>query len=100
MQIIIIILLALVLYYSGFIKRFLTACSIPDDTPATTPIIQETQKKVIQDPAPDLQNISRLELEKAAAAWMQQRKIKHWYIISRIAPNDVLIEIITDNKTE
>lgn len=55
----------------------------------------ETEPEPVSDP---FQDITQIELEQLAASWMKDHNIKHWYIISRIAPPDVLKEIITDNK--
>lgn len=87
---VIVILASWILYRAGVVHRFLDALIIPDLEPV--PDHSETIRA-----APDLQKISRLELEAFAAAWMQQKKIKHWYYISRTAPNDVLIDILTEN---
>lgn len=94
--ILIVIFASWILYRAGVVHRFLDALIIPDLEPVPDPV-----KVAPAQPAPDtFKNISRLELEALAAEWMKTHRIKHWYIIARAAPNDVLIEIITDNKTE
>ena len=87
---IIVILASWILYRAGVVHRFLDALIIPDLEPVPDPV-----KVAPAQPAPDpLQNITRLELEALAAEWMKAHKIKHWYIIARTAPNEVLKEII------
>ena len=86
--IIFVIILSWILYRTGVVHRFLDALIIPDLEPV--PDHSETIRA-----APDpFKNISRLELEEIAAAKMKALKIKHWYIIARTAPSDVLKEII------
>ena len=88
--ILIVILASWILYRAGVIHRFLDALIIPDLEPVPDPV-----KVAPAQPAPDpFNNISRLELEEIAAAKMKSLKIKHWYIIARTAPNEVLKEII------
>ena len=41
-------------------------------------------------------NLTRLELEQLAADHMKKHKIKNWYYIARVAPDDVLQEIIQE----
>lgn len=41
-------------------------------------------------------NISRLELEQLAADHMKKHKIKNWYYIARVAPDDILLDIIQE----
>lgn len=88
--IIFVIIFSWILYRAGVVHRFLDALIIPDLEPVPDPV-----KVAPAQPAPDpFKNISRLELEEIAAAKMKALKIKHWYIIARTAPNDVLKEII------
>lgn len=87
---IIVIFSSWTLYRAGVVHRFLDALIIPDLEPVPDPV-----KVAPAQPAPDpFNNISRLELEALAAAKMKALKIKHWYIIARTAPNEVLKEII------
>ena len=88
--IIFVIIFSWILYRAGVVHRFLDALIIPDFEPVPDPV-----KVAPAQPAPDpFNNISRLELEALAAAKMKALKIKHWYIIARTAPNEVLKEII------
>ena len=89
---VIVTLASWILYRAGVVHRFLDALIIPDLEPVPDPV-----KVAPAQPAPDpFNNISRLELETLASDKMKALKIKHYYYISRVAPNDVLIEIIND----
>jgi hypothetical protein len=91
---IIVILASWILYRAGVVHRFLNALIIPDLEPV--PDHSETIRAA-PDPVkvnPDYKNISRLELEQLAIDRMKNIGIKHWYIIARTAPNDVLLEWI------
>ena len=93
MKILIIVIFAnWILYRAGVVHRFLNALIIPDLEPV--PDHSETIRAA-PDPVRvtnDYNNISRLELEQLAIDRMKKIGIKHWYIIARTAPNDVLIE--------
>lgn len=89
---IIVILASWILYRAGVVHRFLNALIIPDLEPV--PDNSETIRAA-PDPVrvnPDYKNISRLELEQLAIDRMKKIGIKHYYIIARTAPNDILIE--------
>lgn len=85
---VIVILASWILYRAGVVHRFLDALIIPDLEP-----VPDNSETIRAAPDP-FNNISRLELEEIAAAKMKSLKIKHWYIIARTAPNEVLKEII------
>lgn len=88
--IIFVIIFSWILYRAGVVHRFLDALIIPDLEPVPDPV-----KVAPAQPAPDpFYNISRLELEALASDKMKALKIKHWYIIARTAPNEILKEII------
>lgn len=92
---VIVIFASWILYRAGVVHRFLNALIIPDLEPV--PDHSETIRAA-PDPVKvnlDYKNISRLELEQLAIDQMKKIGIKHWYIIARTAPNDVLIEIIS-----
>lgn len=91
MKILIYLTAVTILYKTGVISKFLDLFIIqePQPTTATRDSPQPVQVN------PDYKNISRLELEQLAIDRMKNIGIKHWYIIARTAPNDVLIEIIS-----
>lgn len=92
MKILIYLTVVTILYKAGVIHRFLDALIIPDLEPV--PVHSETIRAAPQPVRvnPDYKNISRLELEQLAIDRMKKIGIKHYYIIARTAPNDVLIE--------
>lgn len=92
MKVILYVLLAYTLYKKGVIAELIERFTIPDHETETQPQTRDSPKECTIN----LYSISRLELEKLAADKMKSLKIKHYYYISRVAPNDVLIEIISD----
>lgn len=84
--IIIISALCWILYKSGVVSRFLELFTLSEVEPIQA-----------QPPAPDpFRDTTRLELERLAAEKMKALKIKHWYYITRVATNDVLLEFLRE----
>ena len=88
---IIIMFLCWLLYKAGGASLLLDRFRLPEPQEARPEPVAVPE--AVQTVPPEL---SRLELEALAAEWMKAHKIKHWYIISRTAPNETLIEIITE----
>lgn len=89
MKVIIYLTLVTILYKAGLITKFLDLFIIQEPQPATRDSPQPVRV------TNDYKNISRLELEQLATDHMKKMGIKHWYMIVRTAPNDVLLEIIS-----
>lgn len=88
MKVLIYLISVTILYKTGVISKFLDLFKLQEPQPATATRDSPQPVKV----NPDYKNISRLELEQLAIDRMKNIGIKHWYIIARTAPNDVLIE--------